>query len=229
MTLKVIGAGFGRTGTASLKIALETMLGGSCYHMSEVLGRPGHVDAWLEVASGKPDWDAIFGNYVATVDFPASSYWKELAEAYPDAKILLSIRDAQRWVQSAQETIFSKQLETLYGGTKWGRMVEATINDRLGCDLNNREALIAAFDKHNTAVRNAFGSERLLEYEVKEGWAPLCDFLGCEQPAAEFPRVNSRKEFAGVFELLTSPIGAKVMNGEGIDQRRLHEEMFKKD
>ena len=102
MTLKVIGAGFGRTGTASLKIALEKLLGAPCYHMSEVLGRAGHVDLWLDAAAGKPDWDAIFDGYAATVDFPASNYWREIADYYPDAKIVLSLRDAERWALSTQ-------------------------------------------------------------------------------------------------------------------------------
>lgn len=229
MTLKVIGAGFGRTGTASLKIALETLLGAPCYHMSEVLGKPGHVDMWLEAAAGKPDWEAIFGAYAATVDFPVCSFWREVAEAYPDAKILLSVRDAERWYQSTQETIFSETLQGLYAGTRWGSMVKATIDDRIGAEINDRDAMIAAFEAHNSAVRNAFEPDRLLVYQVSEGWAPLCEFLGCEQPDEKFPYVNSKEEFSGVFELLRSPVGAKVMNGEGIESQSLHEDVFKND
>lgn len=142
MSLQVIGAGFGRTGTASLKNALELLLGRRCYHMSEVLGQPGHVDHWLDVVAGKPDWDAIFGDYVATVDFPASNYWRELADAFPDAKIVLSVRDPERWFESTQATIFGRELQDRAHGTKWGRMVRGTIDDHDGGDLNHRQCLI---------------------------------------------------------------------------------------
>lgn len=228
MTLKVIGAGYGRTGTASLKLALETLMGGPCYHMSEVLGKPGHVDLWLDVAAGKPDWNAIFGDYVATVDFPASSYTMELASAYPDAKILLSQRDAEKWFDSTQETIFSKKLQGFAEGTKWGRMVKATIEDHIGGDQNDRDAVISAFNNHNNAVREAFGPDRLTVYEPGDGWKPLCDMLGVAEPAEPFPHINSRQEFAGVFDLLGSPIGPAVMNGEGIQMDNAHREMFDK-
>ncbi len=227
MALKVIGAGFGRTGTASLKIALERLLGGPCYHMSEVLGNPGHVDLWLDAAAGKPDWEAIFGGYVASVDYPACSFWRQLADAYPDARILLSVRDAERWFQSTQETIFSTTLQSLYAGTRWGRMIKATIDDKLGARLNDHDALVAAFTAHNAAVSNAFDPDRLLVYEVSQGWAPLCKFLDCEQPEEEFPYVNSKDEFTAVFDLLRSPVGERVMNGEGIEEQKLHDDMFK--
>ena len=176
MALKVIGAGFGRTATASLKIALERLLQAPCYHMSEVLGRAGHVDLWLDAAEGRPDWDAIFDGYAATVDFPASNYWRELSEAYPDAKILLSLRDAERWFQSTQETIFSPSLQKFQTGTKWGRMIKATIDDHLGGQMNDRDSLIEAFNAHNRAVEQAFGEDRLLVFEASQGWAPLCAF-----------------------------------------------------
>ncbi|MEZ5490812.1 MAG: sulfotransferase [Gammaproteobacteria bacterium] len=229
MALKVIGAGFGRTGTASIKIALETLLGAPCYHMSEVLGRHGHVDLWLDAAAGNPDWDAIFDGYVATVDFPASNYWRELAQAYPEAKVLLSVRDAERWFQSTRETIFSSTLQELSEGTRWGAMVKATIDDKLGCRMDDHDALITAFNAHNAAVREGIDPDRLLVYEASQGWAPLCEFLDCNQPDTEFPNVNSKEEFEGVFNLLRSPAGAKIMNGEGIGERTLHNDIFSKD
>jgi len=227
MSLKIIGAGFGRTATASLKIALETVLGGPCYHMSEVLGKPGQVDLWLEAAAGRPDWDAIFDGYAATVDFPASNYWRELAEAYPDAKVLLSLRDPERWFTSTQETIFSPTLQKFQAGTKWGRMIKATIDDHLGGKMNDRDSLIAAFNAHNDAVRAAFGDDRLLVFEAKDGWDPLCRFLGVEVPEDPFPHVNSKEEFDAVFGMLESPMGAKVMNGEGMEMPgSMHDEIF---
>jgi hypothetical protein len=226
MTLKVIGAGFGRTATASLKVALETLLHAPCYHMSEVLGNAGHIDLWLDAAADNPDWNAIFGNYVATVDFPASNYWRELANVYPEAKIVLSVRDAERWFQSTQETIFSKALQELHSGTKWSRMIKATIDDHIGGDSNDRETVIAAFDAHVVGIQNAFDSDRLLVFEAKDGWEPLCNFLGVPVPEGLYPHINSKEEFGAVIELLRSPIGAQAMNGDGMDSGSAHEDFF---
>ncbi len=227
MALKVIGAGYGRTATASLKYALETLLKAPCYHMSEVLGKAGQVDLWLDAANGNADWDAIFDGYAATVDFPASNYWRELAEQYPDAKVLLSVRDPEKWYASTQETIFSPTLQKFQEGTKWGRMIKATIDDHLGGKMNDRDSLIEAFNSHNEAVRSAFGDDRLLVFEAKQGWSPLCSFLGVDEPSEPFPHVNSKEEFDAVFEMLGSPMGTKVMNGEGMGTPgSMHDEIF---
>lgn len=216
MTLKLIGAGFGRTATASLKIALEKLYGAPCYHMSEVIANAGHIDLWQQAGAGKADWNTIFQGYAATVDFPAANYWRELAATYPDAKILLSVRDAERWFESTQETIFNPKLASLTKGSKWAQMIEATVYSHLGNKMDDRSALISAFHKHNDAVQDEFPEDRLLVFEAKEGWEPLCAFLGFDVPDEPFPHVNSKEEFQGIFELLNSPIGASVMNGEGM-------------
>lgn len=229
MTLKVIGAGFGRTGTASLKLALETLLGGPCYHMTEVIGKKGQVDEWLNAANGAPDWEAIFGDYVATVDFPASIYWRELAAHYPEAKVVLSLRDPERWFASTQDTIFSPRLLDYQNDSKWGRMCKATIYDHLGGDLSNRDAVIQAFNEHNERIKAAFGPERLLVFEAKDGWQPLCDFLNAPVPAQDYPHINSKDEFAGVFEMLESPLAAGVLNGDGLPDGPRHEDMLSAD
>ncbi len=111
---------------------------------------------------------------------------------------------------------------------QWGRMVRATINDRLGVDLNDHDAVIAAFESHNAAVRRAFDEDRLLVFEASQGWEPLCRFLDCKQPDDPFPNVNSKAEFDGVFDLLRSPLGPRVMSGEGIEAASLHDEVFNK-
>lgn len=215
MTLKVIGAGFGRTGTSSLKIALEKLLAAPCYHMSEVIGNPGHIDLWLDVANGEPDWEKIFDGYAATVDFPAASYTMELAKAYPDAKILLSKRDAKGWYDSTQETIFSRRMQDVTKGTKWRRMIEGTIDEHIGGDENDHDAVIKAFNNHNARVQETFGTDRLAVWEPGDGWQPICDLLGVPVPDEPFPHVNSREEFTGIFAMLESPIGQAVMNGQG--------------
>lgn len=109
MVLKIIGAGFGRTGTASLKLALEQLGYDPCYHMKEVIQNPHFTEYWMRAADGSPDWEQIFDGYQATMDFPASSFWGELADYYPDAKVILTIRDAEDWFRSTQETVLNPE------------------------------------------------------------------------------------------------------------------------
>lgn len=216
MGLDVIGAGFGRTGTASLKLALETVGFGPGYHMSEVISNPGHIDLWNDVAAGAPDWDAIFKGYVSAVDFPAATYWRELADYYPDAKIILSLRDAERWYESTQETILSEKMWTLIGPTPWGRMVDRTVSRLFDGKIHDHDTLIRVYNGHNEAVKAAFGPDRLLVFEAKEGWAPLCAFLDVPVPDAPFPRVNSRTELQGMIAMLESEGGRAMMEGKGM-------------
>ncbi|MEZ5920861.1 MAG: sulfotransferase [Parvularculaceae bacterium] len=218
MALSVIGAGFGRTGTASLKLALEKLGFGPCYHMSEVLANKGHLDLWNDAAAGTPDWARIFRDYHSTTDFPASLYWRELAAFYPDAKLILSLRDPESWFQSTQETIFSERMHALLAGSPWEVMLQNTINEALGGDINDRDALIRAFNEHTRAVKAAFGPDRLLVFEAKEGWAPLCKFLGVPIPDEDFPRVNSKAELQGMIDMLQSDAGKAMMQGEGMPQ-----------
>ena len=101
--LKIIGAGFGRTGTSSLQVALEELLGGKCYHMKEVMLQPAHLQAWHEFAVGKVpamDWKWLFADYGATVDCPVCMYYDELMEVFPEAKVILTVRDPQQWWKS---------------------------------------------------------------------------------------------------------------------------------
>ncbi|WP_165793584.1 sulfotransferase family protein [Hyphococcus luteus] len=228
MALKVIGAGFGRTGTASLKLALEKLGFGPCYHMSEVLANAGHMDLWNEVAAGKPDWDAIFKDYAATTDFPASIYWRELAAFYPDAKIVLSLRDAERWIDSTQETILSPKMMGLIEGTPWRAMLRKTVDAIFDGDIHDHDTLRRVFNEHNAAVKAAFGPDRLLVFEAKQGWAPLCAFLGVPVPDEDFPRVNSKEELQGMIAMLESDMGRDMMQGKGMPQA-MREQVFGKD
>jgi hypothetical protein len=228
MTLSIIGAGFGRTGTASLKIALEMLGFGPCYHMSEVLTRRGHVGLWSDVAKGRPDWGAIFADYRATVDFPAANYWRALSAHYPKAKVILSVRDPDSWFQSTQETILSPRMIALARGTPWGEMVERTIHDFFDGKPHDRETLLRVFNAHNASVKAAFGPERLLVFEAREGWAPLCAFLGAPVPDAPYPRVNSKEEVEAMFAFIASPAGRRMMQGLGAaeDEGSVHDALF---
>ncbi len=216
MALKVIGAGFGRTGTSSLKLALERLGFGPCYHMSEVLLVKGRLDQWLQAVNGAPDWDAIYDGYAAAVDWPTATYWRELAEHYPDAKIILSSRDPEKWFASTQETILSPQMWAMMEGTRFGDMAAKAINALFDHKIHDHDTLLRVFAENEAAVKAAIPPERLLVFEAKDGWAPLCDFLGVATPDEPYPRVNSKEEMQDFNALLDSDMGRAMMAGEGL-------------
>jgi hypothetical protein len=198
VTLTVIGAGLGRTGTLTLKTALEQLGFGPCHHMVEVFAHPEQADFWRRAAEGEAvDWEEMFGAYKASVDWPSCHFWPQLAARYPDAKIVLSLRDPERWWESMDATIL-KSVQGMLGDPARRaamRFIELILLEQtLGGDLS-RDNVIAAFERHNAAVRAAIPPERLLVFEAAQGWAPLCSFLGVRVPDAAFPRVNSREEF----------------------------------
>lgn len=201
MALSVVGAGWGRTGTASLKLALEQLGFGPCHHMHEVRGTPGQLEHWEAAAAGRPmDWQAVFAGYRSAVDWPSAAFWRELAAFYPDARVLLSTRPAERWWAS-----FSGTIKTLLddpaepedpGIARLRTMSRQVITERSlrgACD--SPQAAVAAFDRHVAAVREAIPAERLLVLDVAEGWEPLCRFLDVAVPDTPFPRTNSTDEF----------------------------------
>ena len=195
MSLRVIGAGLGRTGTMSLKGALERLLGAPCYHMIEVFPRPAHFGLWTAAARGEPvDWHALFDGFQATVDWPASAFWKEIAQAFPEALILLSTRDsAEAWCKSASETIFG--IATADRSNPVAKMVDAIFEARFTKAIDDRDAAIAAYERHNADVRATAPRDRLVEWTPKDGWGPLCKALGVAVPAEPFPHVNTTDEF----------------------------------
>ena len=195
MSLQVIGAGLGRTATFSLKFALEHLGFGPCYHMSEVFaGARRNIPLWLNVVHGQPDWDAIFDGYRSTSDYPACSYWRELADYYPSAKVVLNVRDPSSWFDSVSETIFSEQMQGPVVGSPIGDMMKGVIFDAFGGQVKDRDFMTDWFRRRNQSVIDALPAERLLVYSPSQGWAPLCSFLGVPVPAVPFPRVNSRDE-----------------------------------
>src|SRR6185503_15007982 len=199
MSLRVVGAGLGRTGTLSLKVSLEKLLGGRCYHMAEVFAHPDHVAVWHAAARGEmPDWKALLRDYEAAVDWPASAFWPELAAAFPDAVILLSLRDPQSWWESASSTIFTETRRGFEAGAldAWHAMVKALFAARFTADIQDRESSIAAFERHNAHVLATAPPERLVQWRAAEGWAPLCAALGVPIPDEPFPRINTREQWA---------------------------------
>lgn len=214
MTLSVIGAGLGRTGTASLKVALETLGFGKCHHMSEVFGAPEQVDLWVKAANGAPDWPAIFSGYGAAVDFPTAAFWRELADYYPDAKIILSLRDPEKWYESTQETILSPMLVAGVHHMPFAPVIKSVVHRFFDGELHDRDHLIAKFNEHNEAVKKAIPKDRLLVFEAKEGWGPLCAFLGKPVPSEPYPRVNSKEEMRPMMEAMAARFSASMSDAD---------------
>jgi hypothetical protein len=197
MSLRVIGAGLGRTATFSLKFALERLGFGPCYHMSEMFaGARRNVPLWLDVVHGRPDWAAIFEGFQSTTDYPACSYWRELAHFYPAAKVVLTTRDPDSWFDSVSETIFSERMQGSLKGSPVGAMMQGVVFDAFGDRIRDRAFMTDWFARRNQQVVEALGGDRLLVFSPKEGWRPLCAFLGVPIPDGPFPKVNSRDELS---------------------------------
>jgi len=199
LPLKVIGAGVGRTGTYSLKLAINQLGLGPCHHMEEVLfNMPTQVPLWAAAVKGNADWEAIFKGYESAVDWPTAGFFRELHAAYPSAKFVLTIRSPESWVQSFSETIYKlisstdQAPENMRDWLDMGIKVIAKTGFPLGLDVGE---LTKAFNAHNEAVRAVVPADRLLVYQVKEGWEPLCAFLRVAVPSEPFPRTNDRGEF----------------------------------
>jgi hypothetical protein len=199
MALQVIGAGVGRTGTMSLRLALNQLGLGPCYHMIELVQNlPVNVPLWLSALDGRADWATIFKGYESAVDWPTAGFYRELHAVYPSAKFVLTVRSPESWAESFSETIYKLQA----GGDRapaamkpWFDMANGVVLKSgfpFGLDV---AGLAKAFVAHTDAVKAAIPADQLLIYEVKDGWDPLCGFLGKPVPAEPFPRTNSREDF----------------------------------
>lgn len=195
--LRVIGAGVGRTGTASLKQALEELLGAPCYHMTEVFVHlDEHTKLWHAASRGEPvDWSTLFDGYVAAVDWPVAAFWPELVDAYPDALVLLSQRDSASWWRSASTTILPTLRDAEGELPDWYAMMSAIFASRFTADLDDEAACIAAYEAHNARVIAEVPAERLLVWTPSDGWEPICAALGLAVPDAPFPRTNTSEEW----------------------------------
>ena len=213
MALKVIGAGFGRTGTRSLKDALEILGFGLCYHMDELIDHPEHIQSWIAASNGKPvDWERLFAGYQSAVDFPAYRLYRTLLQVYPQAKVILSVRDPHKWYASAYETIYqagpgirealalalklpfsarARNLLRVYqlpGKLVW----KGDFADR----FKDKDFALQIYHDHIAEVKRSVPADQLLIYEVKQGWEPLCRFLAVPVPAnTPFPHRNLRADF----------------------------------
>ena len=204
--LKVIGAGFGRTGTASLKGALEDLGFAKCYHMQEVFRNPTHAPIWRAAAEGKPvDWDALLEGYQATVDWPGCTFYRELLARNPDAKVILNVRDPDAWYKSMTNTVyrasrpsFPRSLVPLFVPRlrRFIRMVQVLIWQKTFDNrFDDKAYAVKVFNDHIEEVKKVVPADKLLVYEVKQGWEPLCDFLEVPVPDKPFPRLNDSAAF----------------------------------
>ena len=195
MSLRVVGAGLGRTGTHSLKLALETLLGAPCYHMIEIRERLDDADVWRRAADGETvDLTGSIKGYAATVDWPAAAFWRQLSQENPDAVILLSTRaSSQEWWESANSTIFEVSRQMTPG--PFYHMLNSVFPKTFTPDFLDRDAAIAAYEAHNAAVRRGAPADRLVEWRPGDGWQPICDALGLPVPDEAFPHSNAREGF----------------------------------
>jgi hypothetical protein len=200
MTLRVVGAGLPRTGTSSLRVALEHLLGGRVAHMSTLPDHPFDLGiGWNQALAGDmPDWEQVFDGYIAAVDWPASMFWRELSEAYPDALVLLSIRDsAETWWQSVNATILPVARMALAPDWSEGRGLVDLLERFTGNkQWDDPTTLMAAYERHNTAVRRNALPHRLLEWQAADGWEPLCRALNVAVPEVPFPWTNRREDWS---------------------------------
>jgi Sulfotransferase domain len=208
MSLKVIGAGFGRTGTRSLKEALEILDLGPCHHMVEVFTHPEQAAFWTRVADGEPvDWNEVFASYRSSCDWPSCSFYRELAEFYPEAKVVLTLRDPKAWYRSVANTIMAhltppKPGEPEIGPGRFARVLIA--EKTFGSDMSEAH-MIEVYNRHNEEVVRTIPPGRLLVFDTKDGWAPLCEFLKVPVPDVAFPLLNTTEQFQQHVRDLRTP------------------------
>lgn len=221
MGLKVIGAGLGRTGTASLKVALEQLGLGPCYHMGEVLPHvEERVPLWIEAGKGNPDWDAIFDGYQSATDYPSCSFWREQAAYYPDAKVILSTRSAESWFDSVNTTIMSADVNAwLRSNPMMKEFFELCVWRDFEPHILERDYMVNYFRQREAAIKAELPADRLLVFNVKEGWEPLCQFLDVDVPDSAFPRVNSRDETRKLLETMMALEGDSNISGAMATER----------
>jgi hypothetical protein len=197
--MKAIGAGIGRTGTLSLKLALNRLGLGPCHHMEEVLDQlPIQLPLWNAALKGDPDWSAIYRGYASAVDWPTAAFYRELIEAFPGAKFILTHRSPESWADSFAATIYrllGRKDDAPPEVKEWLEMASGVIARSGFTPGMDPDALARSFMAHNHAVKEVIPASQLLVYQVKEGWQPLCSFLGLPVPDEPFPRTNDREEF----------------------------------
>jgi hypothetical protein len=201
MDLQVIGAGFGRTSTLTLKLALEQLGFGPCYHMMEVFSHPGHAELWEKsVRDGGDDWKTALAGYKSSVDWPSCHFWREQMEAWPNAKVILTEREPHAWYKSMSQTILPAMARPIPSDVPppvaaQARMGKLLIEEKTFGGDTGEAHVLDVYRAHNAAVRREVPADKLLVFDASQGWEPLCRFLGVPVPATPFPKTNSTEEF----------------------------------
>jgi hypothetical protein len=226
VTIKIIGTGFGRTGTSSLRVALEMLGFGPCYHMREIIPfRPLRAKAWYEASQGKVvDWQTLLQGYQATVDWPACYFYQELMVTYPKAKVILNKRDPERWYQSTLATIYPSAQN--FARWQWSIPIARYVplmlhsivwNGTFHGRFEDKEYAIEIYKRHNAEVKRTVPPDRLLIYEVKEGWEPLCRFLNVPIPQGQpFPHLNDTAQFQRFIQKIDVMRRGTMLIGGGV-------------
>lgn len=216
--VRIIGAGFGRTGTMSLKGALQELGFDPCYHMIETFERPDKAAIWLQAAQGKPvDWHELLAGYQATVDSPGCRFYRELMDVFPEAKVILTVRDPESWYNSVNGTIHTRPSaqKPRPDDDIRTRMIRAVVwEGSLEGKFTDRAAAVGIFERHIHVVKESVRTDRLLVFDVKEGWEPLCRFLGVDAPQHPFPHLNETKVFNDpeAFDEMVKEMRSQVSN-----------------
>ena len=192
MALQVIGTGFGRTGTDSMREALNILGFGLCHHMFEVIESERQVNLWRDLLDGAaPDWEALFEGFNSCVDWPSAFFWEELMSVYPDAKMLLTWREPESWYASFAKTI-ANYVETSEDQTRVGVKVVRKVFDGRHLD---KDHVLKVYNANIERVRAVVPPARLVIHELGAGWEPLCKGLGVAVPDVPYPSRNTTKEF----------------------------------
>lgn len=217
--LKLINAGLGRTGTTSLQAALERLGFGPCYHMFDIISSQERLAQWEKIVCDgeRPDWEAVFDGYTTAVDGPSAIYYQQLTKAFPEAKVILTVRDSGRWYQSTYDTLYQFALKSeqnppdahsvparMYRITKtmiWDGLFDGRFSDK--------EHAIEVYSNHNQEVVDNIAPGNLLVYDVKRGWGPLCAFLGVDVPLEDFPHVNDSESMRKLLAKLAGEAGPR--------------------
>ena len=205
--MKVIGAGLPRTGTLSTKAALEQLGLGPCYHFVTQFERPEDADVWLAAANGQPvDWKALFADFGSAVDWPESAFYKQLMDVYPEAKVLLNLRDPEKWYESISNTVYPASQMGLSAPEDSLLNMASRMIDLIGWrgifhgGFEDKASALATFEQWNREVQDYVPADRLLVWTVQEGWEPLCRFLGVAVPDEPFPRLNDTAAFQDMLQ-----------------------------
>ena len=215
--MKLINAGLGRTGTTSLKVALERLGFGPCYHMFDIVSSKERLEQWEKIVcdAQHPDWEAVFDGYTSAVDGPCAIYYRQIMEAFPEARIILTVRDAERWYQSTYDTLYqfalkgeesSPEIHSMQ--SRLYRMTNTMIwNGLFGGRFSDKEYATEVFRNHNQEVVRNIDPGNLLVYDVKQGWKPLCAFMGVDVPPEDFPHVNDTESMRKLLVQVGSGVG----------------------